>query len=171
MGLALLAGMLLARRRCYRAQRLVPVGSGAAESGGHRIAHDAFVPPLIPRPSLLSSIILIMPSQAVHAALGAVAELLGLYTLGPSRARTFFRGACGLPVTSPGCEPRWRSGGSFCFWVWERTCGGISCRSCLKNTLRRSPGIALSGSGMSSAESRSLTASESRSGERSERKN
>ena len=81
MGLALLAGMLLARRRCYRAHawcqsavvllNLVAIALAMAPS-----FRRSFAPPI---PAVFNNSYYAF--AAVHAALGTVAELLGLYTL------------------------------------------------------------------------------------------
>ncbi len=81
MGLALLAGMLLARQRCYRAHawcqsavvllNLVAIALTMAPS-----FRRSFAPPI---PAVFSNSYYAF--AAAHAALGTVAELLGVYIL------------------------------------------------------------------------------------------
>jgi len=99
MGLALLAGMVLARRRRYRAHawcqstvvllNLVAIALTMAPS-----FRRSFVPPV---PAIFGDSYYAF--AAVHAALGTAAELLGLYIL--AVAGTGFRGAFGFTRYKP----------------------------------------------------------------------
>ena len=124
MGIALLAGAVLARRRHYRAHawcqsavvllNLVVIGFAMAPSFYSQLA------PKIPQAMRKSYYAI----AAGHAALGVVAELTGLYVILAAGTNVLPNVLASDGIIGPGCAQRSYCGGwSFCL-VWRRTSAG-----------------------------------------------
>jgi uncharacterized membrane protein YozB (DUF420 family) len=131
MGTVLIAGTVLAKRKCYRAH-------GVCQTTV--LFLNLLMIGLVMWPSFQKQV---KPAMSrglhkwyfevalIHGVLGIAAEMLGLYIaiVAGTNILAFFHSGCASTIGSYGCAQRWCCGRLLCSVAWRRTVHGTSHRS------------------------------------------